>query len=220
MGSQGRECRETWQTQANSGWIGPSEREALRGEVVVSFTESSDPHAALAIGQDFLQRRDQVEDLPLLLDLSHQLGLLCLRIADYASAIRYFQQADRYFKRTYQRPFGNAVLEGRLLTDTGIAFRGQQRFAQAIAYWRMGEERLKNAGADEQAVPRRYIEEIRQMCREQGSSFQFDALWQASETHYHWLSLHSIARLMTPDEEQRFFGTPTERGTASFEKRE
>jgi tetratricopeptide (TPR) repeat protein len=195
--------------QINSAWIGPAELEALREEIAVSLSGNSDPQAALGIGREFLARRDPVKDLPLLFAVSHQLGLLCLRIADYAGAIRHFQEASRCFKRVY--PCSNRTLEGRLLTDTGRAFNGKGQVAQAIAYWRLGERRLQEAGAEEQAIPRGLIEATRQMCQEQGQPLLFDALWQASGDVYSWLCVMSIARPATADERLRLFGTPPER---------
>jgi tetratricopeptide (TPR) repeat protein len=178
----------------------------LRSETVAAFTERREPRDALAFGRDLLERTDPAEggNAPLLLDIYCQLGLLCLRADNYGDAIRYFQQAAQYFKRTYPGPLENGALEGRLLTNTGIAFSGQKQFDLALAYWRLGEWRLRNA--EERAVPHECIERVRRMCQEQAGEVQFEALWQASETWYHRLFLHSFARLMSPEEQQRFLG--------------
>ncbi len=119
--------------QITPSLIDHAELATLRREIVAIFTEQREPREALAIGRGLLERTDLAEDgnAALLLDIYCQLGLLCLGTGDPAGAIHYFQEASRYFKRTYPLPFANGALEGRLLTNTGIAFSGQKQFARA-----------------------------------------------------------------------------------------
>jgi tetratricopeptide (TPR) repeat protein len=131
-----------------STYLGLPELNALLREIVVLYTESGNLDEALSFGRDLLERTntEDEENLPLLMDLSFQLGLICLRADDYTSAVRYNRQAYDYFKQVYPRPFANPALEGRIFTNTGNAYNGLLQFEQALAYWRIGESRLAHAG--------------------------------------------------------------------------
>ncbi len=200
--------------QLNSAYLGLPEVNALLREIVVLYTESGNLDEALSFGHDLLERTsaEHEENLPLLMELSFQLGLICLRTGDYASAVRYNRQAYDYFKQVYPLPFANPALEGRIFTNTGNAYNGLLQFEQALAYWRIGESRLEHAKAADVTTPRGYIAGLRRMCSEQANAALFDQLWQASDVHYHRLLIRSLARRMTPEEQQRFFGPRTETG--------
>lgn len=57
-------------------------------------------------------------------------------------------------------------------------------------------------------IPRGYIDGLRRMCSERASATLFDQLWQVSDVYYHRLLARMLARRISSEEQQRFFGTP------------
>jgi tetratricopeptide (TPR) repeat protein len=148
-------------------------------DLIDLYLEIGDLDRAVELGEDALRETDGFEphNLAFLTSVNFDLGLVYLRTEEWEASIDRSRAAYAYFKRdrasTHPSPLRPAEWDtafvGKLSVNLGSAYNGlgcaaqrEDFYSASIAYWRMGEELLTEAHAEDVEVPRRNLRLVRQ----------------------------------------------------------